>query len=62
MKNKKSLEKSGTFFSLNSCMLQCESANKFHEPFLWNTLLKLLERRKTEIKLFNIPCDVCKKY
>ena len=41
-------------------MLYCYSTNKFHEPFLWNTPLKLLPKGTTQIKLFNIPLAVCK--
>ena len=33
---------------------------KFHESFLWNTPLKLLQKCTTQIKLFNLPIAVCK--
>ena len=49
---------------ISSFNLACFTARapiRFMNLFLWNTLLKWLEKWTTQIKLFSIPLAVCKR-
>ena len=44
-------------------MLYCESTNKFHQPFLWNTLVKAAKKvNNTDQTIQYTPCCLQKIY